>query len=79
MKILQYTPFGLAIAGVSKLIKGPKTPGPIPQPTRDDAADQQGMLDQLRRRKGAAADILTGAGGAGAEAITGPAPSLTGM
>lgn len=47
------------------LIKTPgKSPAPIAAVTRDDARDQALMADDLRRRRGGAADLLTGNGGA---------------
>jgi hypothetical protein len=50
-------------------MKIPK-PGPSPRAvTRDDARDQAMMDDELRKRRGGAADILSGVGGA--EAGTG--------
>lgn len=53
------------------LVSSPgKPPAPTPQVTRDDAAAQVAASDELRRRKGAAADILNGSGGAEA-ALTG--------
>lgn len=36
--------------------------------TRDDARDAAGLEDELRRRRGGAADMLTGTGGAEAGA-----------
>lgn len=50
-----------------KLFKKPHipSPGPSPKPvTRDDARESAERDDELRRRRGGAADILTGAGGA---------------
>lgn len=50
-----------------KLFKKPKipSPGPAPKPvTRDDARESAERDDELRRRRGGAADILTGTGGA---------------
>ncbi|SFR86594.1 hypothetical protein [Sphingomonas jatrophae] len=41
-----------------------KAPSPLPSVTRDDAVAQVAADDELRRRKGGAADIITGATGA---------------
>lgn len=41
-----------------------KAPDPLPTVTRDDAASQVAASDELQRRKGGAADILNGSGGA---------------
>jgi hypothetical protein len=64
-------PFGQAVGGVLKAIGVVSTPGKPPTPlrpvTRDDAA---AAIDEIRRRQGAAADIITGSGGAEA-ALTG--------
>lgn len=49
-----------------------KSPGRVPDPirpvTRDDARDKAALEDELRRRRGGAADMLTGSGGAEAGA-----------
>lgn len=50
-----------AIAGGGKKKKPIQ---PLPQATRDDAAALADQEDELRRRKGGAADILTGVTGA---------------
>ena len=47
----------------------PKLPAPVPTPTRDDARDATATEDRLRKRRGGAADILTGS--SGAEAASG--------
>ncbi len=44
--------------------KKKKLPAPLPQATRDDAAAMVAQEDELRRRQGAAADMLTGSTGA---------------
>ena len=50
---------------LSAIFDGPPTaPEPTPTPTRDDTAKLVAKNDALARRKGAAADILTGASGA---------------
>lgn len=56
------------IAAAVGLFKKPKIPAPAPAPTRDDVARQAIKEDALRKRRGGAADILTGAGGAEAAA-----------
>jgi hypothetical protein len=65
---------GKALGGVLKAVGIVSTPGKPPAPlrsvTRDDAAGQVAADDELRRRQGGAADIITGAGGAEA-ALTG--------
>lgn len=55
-------------AGESLLRGKPKGPLIAPQPTRDDARKQMQDQDALLRRRGAAADILTGTSGAEAPA-----------
>ncbi len=54
--------------------KYPKLPAPQPVATRDDAEAQLQGADALARRRGGAADIITGAGGA--EAGKGGKPLL---
>lgn len=65
---------GKALGSVLKatgLVSTPgKPPAALPTVTRDDAVAQQRADDELRRRKGGAADILNGASGAEA-ALTG--------
>lgn len=59
------------------IVKSPgRAPMPLPSVTRDDARDSSAMADELRRRRGGAADMLTGAGGA--EAGTGGGKSTLG-
>lgn len=59
---------GKVLAAPLKAVGLLKTPGKPPAPlaavTRDDARDQATQADELRRRRGGAADLLTGAGGA---------------
>jgi hypothetical protein len=55
-------------------LKAPRVPQAAPPPTRDDAADLAARQDELRRRRGSAADIVTGP--AGAEAAKGAATLL---
>lgn len=60
--------------GLASLLKPatPKLPAALPQPQRDDAAAQLRGDDAFRKRRGGAADLLTGSGGAEA------APAATG-
>lgn len=44
--------------------KTPKLPAPLPAVTRDPIRDRQALEDELRKRRGGAADIVTGYGGA---------------
>lgn len=61
------SPLGAAVGLFGGGKKAPKLlPGPV---TRDDLRDQADRQDELLRRRGAAADMLTGTGGA--EAATG--------
>lgn len=54
------------------LVKSPgKAPTALPSVSRDDGIVTREMLDEARRRRGGAADILTGEGGAEAPAATG--------
>jgi len=59
---------GKVLAAPLKAIGLVKTPGKAPAPlaavTRDDARDMASQADELRRRRGGAADILTSSGGA---------------
>ncbi len=54
------------IWGISSALKQkvPSLPAPIATPTRDDARAQISAEDALRKRRGGAADILTGTSGA---------------
>lgn len=56
---------GKAIAGSGKT---PALPAPLPVPTLDTARQTIAASDALRRRRGGAADIVTGSGGAEAGA-----------
>lgn len=60
--------FGAPFKAIGKaFIKKPKKadqPTIVPQVTRDDANIIRDREDELRRRRGGAADILTGLGGA---------------
>jgi len=53
------------IVGVASLLKKPKDPPkPLPTVSRDDVISSIAKDDMLRRRRGGAADMLTGASGA---------------
>lgn len=68
---------GLLGLGATLLKKKPAAPiQPLPAATRDDAAAQATLNDELLRRKGGAADILTGV--RGAEAPSSGAKTLLG-
>lgn len=54
------SPIGSALG----LFKKSKTPSPLPVATRDDTLRAISGEDALAKRRGGAADILTGAGGA---------------
>lgn len=43
----------------------PKPPSPVRPVTRDDARDQDSLLDEVRRRQGGSADNVTGGGAEG--------------
>lgn len=65
MNILPYAVGGL-LGGtlLKKLFKSPKTPA-MPGPVqRDDAREAAGRRDELLRRRGGAADVVTGSYGA---------------
>jgi hypothetical protein len=63
MKVLSAFPLS-GFSLVKSLFKKPSAP-PIQQPvTRDDARDQAARQDELLRRRGGAADIVTGSYGA---------------
>jgi hypothetical protein len=53
---------GSALSGGKK--STPQQPAPLPTPTRDDAAADADKRLELARRRGGAADILTGSYGA---------------
>lgn len=60
------SPLGAAVGLFGGGKKSPKMlPGPV---TRDDARDAADRQDELLRRRGAAADMLTGTAGAEASA-----------
>lgn len=56
------SPLGNLIGAV--LPHAPKPPAPLPVVTRDDAATNSSLADELARRRGGAADMLNGSGGA---------------
>ncbi|WP_061780762.1 hypothetical protein [Sphingomonas sanguinis] len=56
------------LKAIGLIPKTPKLPAPVPTPTRDDAREAVAMDDALRRRRGGAADIVTGRAGAEASA-----------
>lgn len=47
-----------------------KPPSPLPTATRDDAYDRVAIEDELRKRRGGAADMLGGGAEAGATGKT---------
>ncbi|PNU05816.1 hypothetical protein [Novosphingobium guangzhouense] len=55
---------GGVVGGLLGLGGKAKTPQAMATPTRDDALEQIQDEDELRRRKGAASDILNGSTGA---------------
>ena len=60
-----------AVGGIAQLVSKPATPklpAALPQPQHDDAIDALRSGDALRKRRGGAADLLTGTGGAEASA-----------
>ena len=61
------------IAAIGKaLFKGPgKPPAPLKTPTRDDIIVNREALDELARRRGGAAAMLSGSAGFEAPAATG--------
>lgn len=61
---------GKALGALGLIKKPKKTAAPVPLPavTRDDARAEADRRDELRRRRGGAADLVTGAGGAEAGA-----------
>lgn len=63
---------GSVIRAPLKMLGIVQSPGKAPKPlasvTRDEARDKAILADELRRRKGGAADLLTGSGGAEAAA-----------
>ena len=66
------------LAAAVGLFKKPKAaPAPTPIPTREDAARAALKEDGMRKRRGGAVDILTGA--SGVEAATPGVKALTGQ
>jgi hypothetical protein len=70
---LPFGGFGLASALLHKGKPAAAQPVPLPSATRDDAAAAADQADALRRRRGGAADMVTGAYGAEALGGTGKA------
>lgn len=66
---------------VGSLLRGKKkkqiTAQPLPEARRDDAAELAAREDELRRRKGSAADMIL-SGSAGAEAAIAPGKLVLG-
>lgn len=77
MKALGKLPPFSGLGLVAKLFDGPKKkalPTPLPTPTRDDARAETERRDELRRRRGGAADMVAGFGaeaGAGGKTTLG--------
>ncbi|MFZ5704923.1 MAG: hypothetical protein ACOY5R_06610 [Pseudomonadota bacterium] len=61
----------------SALFGKPKMPAPVPVATRDMAAENAAASDEIRKRRGAAANVLMGF--TGAEASTAGAKALLGV
>jgi len=59
---------GSAVASIAKGAPKPQIIQPQRAAVRDDALTATSMRDEMRRRKGAAADLITGTGGAEAAA-----------
>lgn len=74
-------PLGKVVGAATSLFtpKAPKIPGAQPTATRDDAADAVARDDELRRRRGSAANLLLGPSGAEAQAGTTATKMLTGQ
>lgn len=64
--LLAFAPLAFGVAGTAAtLLKStPKPPKPLPQPTRAAAAEAAARSDRVARRRGVAANLITGAGGA---------------
>jgi len=70
---------GKILSPVISLLAKPKAPKPqaqTPAITRNDAAERAYALDEIRKRKGYGANLITGAGGA--EARTSGGKTLLG-
>ena len=68
--------FSPVLSVLGLLPKTPKLPAPQKTPTRDEARDAIAAEDALRRRRGGAADIMTGSGGAEAGPAAGGKDTL---
>lgn len=73
------SPIGSIVGGILGTTKAPKLPGATPVATRDDAADAQARDDEIRRRRGSAANMLLGPQGAEADAGVTATKMLTGQ
>jgi hypothetical protein len=73
------SPVGSIVGGLIGKPKAPKLPGMTPVATRDDAADAQARDDEIRRRRGSAANMLLGPQGAEADAAVTATKMLTGQ
>lgn len=60
---------GLLLGGGSKQ---QAAPAPLPQVTRDDAEIEAARADKLRRRRGAAADMIVNGSAGGEAAVSAP-------
>lgn len=72
-KVAKNALFG-GVVGLASGLLGKKkkaAPQPLAQVNRDDAAEEIDANDEIRRRKGAAADMITGTRGAEAVGGTG--------
>ena len=69
--------FGSLLGGGSKPAAAAQGPAQVPVPTRDDARAELARSNALRRRRGAAADMIVN-GSAGAEAALGSGKMVLG-
>lgn len=65
MKVLD-TVIGAPLKALGIIHSPGKPPAPLPTATRDDAYDRSALEDELRKRRGGAADMLGGGAEAGA-------------
>jgi hypothetical protein len=61
---------GAAAAGVKALTGGKKPPAPVAPVSRDDAAAEAARDDEIRRRRGSAADTILGPAAGEAQGVT---------